>query len=372
MPTSARLMYASEFDRSGYASAAKRYIRALQAVGREVAWRPLVNSNSGRIPSGSSDGAPAWMQELPVAAAPDSPTIWHCMPISWADMRAAHPRGRFIGQTVWEADPIPRRWHAELAPADEIWVPTEWNAGVLRRSGITCPVHVVPHPIDFAEACDPPYAPPSGRKLFLTVSAWEWRKRPDLTIHAYLRAFTADDPVTLVVKTGPRTVSWYTRTPIETHTWWQVMSIVKQYQNAADVVLVTDDWTDEQVAGLVRAADCYVSLTAVEGWGLGAFDAAVAGVPVVITGHGGQLAWTGADHPGLVPYRMVPADHPDRTMFEPGMMWALADVEAAAEMLRAVFEGRSATIPWAAKHAAQLRDRYSLTRIGALMTGLTG
>ena len=94
--------------------------------------------------------------------------------------------------------------------------------------------------------------------------------------------------------------------------------------------------------GLVERADAYVTLTATEGWGLGAFDAATRGVPLVITGWGGQREWLGDDAPWVVPYTMEPADHPDRTMFEPGMEWARADVDAAVEMLRAIHADRSA------------------------------
>lgn len=372
MPTAPRLMYASEFDRSGYAVAGRRYLKALAAVGTPVAWRPLLNNDiNGRIPTDKSDLAPLWMQHLPAEACADAPTIWHSMPMSWAEVREQYPQGTFIGQTVWEADPIPQRWHAELAPADEIWVPTEWNADVMRRSGITRPVHVVPHPVDFAAPEPPPCSIPSDRTVFLNISAWEWRKRPDLALHAYLQAFTASDPVVLIVKTGPRTVSWHTRSSTETHTWWQVMNIVRQYPQPAEVVLITDTWSDSQIAGLIAAADCFVSLTAVEGWGLGAFDAAAAGKPVIITGYGGQLEWLGTGCPGLVPFTMVPVDHPDQSMFEAGMQWALADTRAAAEMMREFVDGSGSLRAWASNAAGRLREQYSLKRVGKQMTELT-
>ena len=208
---------------------------------------------------------------------------------------------------------------------------------------------------------------PADRFVFLTISTWEWRKRPDLVLHAYLRTFTAGDPVTLVIKTGVGVVSWRCESVIEQQTWWQVMNIVRQYLKPADVVLVTDHWSDAQIAGLIERADCYVSLTSVEGWGLGAFDAAAAGVPVIITGHGGQMEWLGHDHAGLVPFEMVPVDHPDTTMFEQGMTWALADVDSAAQLMRAAVNGSAAFVADAPELSTRLRSDYSETAIGTLM-----
>ncbi|MCY7300350.1 MAG: glycosyltransferase, partial [Ilumatobacteraceae bacterium] len=193
------------------------------------------------------------------------------------------------------------------------------------------------------------------------------RKRPDLVLHAYLRAFHAADPVTLIIKTGGSVLSWRCDSPVEQQTWWQVMNIVRQYPSAADVVLEAGDFSDAEIAGLIESADCYVSLTSVEGWGLGAFDAAAAGVPLIITGYGGQLEWLGNDHTGLVPYETVPADHPDTSMFEAGMTWALADIDAAATLMRAAVFDSPTFVTEAPALATRLRAAYSETAVGTLM-----
>lgn len=361
------LLYACEFDSSGYAIAARRYVRSLCVVHEPVEWLPLVNTHQGRVPTHDVVAAPSEQLALLTTGTGHDTLLAHSMPLSWGLIRDALGPRRFIGQTVWEADPIPQRWHRELAVADEIWVPTHWNAEVLRSSGIGVPIHVIPHAIESRPAGVPPLTLPSDRFIFLTISTWEWRKRPDLALHAYLRAFTAADPVTLVIKAGGHVVSWRCENSVEQHTWWQVMNIVRQYPNAADVVLVTDEWSDAQMAGLIEAADCYVSLTCVEGWGLGAFDAAVAGVPLIITGYGGQMEWLRTDHTGLVSFDMVPTDHPDTSMFEPGMTWALADVDAAVDLMRAAMFESPPFVAEAPAMAARLRAQYSETAVGSLM-----
>jgi len=366
MQERAPLLYACEFDNGGYAIAARRYLQALAAVREPVEWLPLVNAHQGRIPTNGAVDAPQSMLELRATTRGHDTLLAHSMPRSWGLIRNALGPRRFIGQTVWEADPIPQRWHHELSAADEIWVPTQWNADTFRRSGITSPIHVIPHPVDATAASTRPNEH-HGRFTFLTVSTWEWRKRPDLVVHAFLRAFNAADPVTLVVKTGPRVLSWRYNNAIEQNSWWQVMNIVRQYPQAADVVLISDQLTDAEMADLIQSADCFVSLTSVEGWGLGAFDAAVAGVPLIMTGYGGQLEWLGKDHTGLVPFTLLPADHPDTSMFEPGMTWALADVDAAADLMRNAVHGSPQFVADAPVLAARLRASYSHAALGALM-----
>lgn len=369
----APLLYACEFDGSGYAVAARRYLRALRSVDRAVSWLPLQNTHDGRLPAEHpTPDAPDELLALPRDSGAPGTLLAHCMPQSWRALRTQLGADRFIGQTVWEADQIPARWYSELSPADEIWVPTEWNAATIRRSGLTMPVHVVPHVVDCVAPTPPPLDLDPSRFVFTAVCTWDRRKRPDLLLHAYLRAFNAADAVTLVLKTGREVLSWKTDAEVERQTWWQVMEIVRQYPNAAEVVLLTEPWTDAEIAGLLQRSDCYVSLTSVEGWGLGAFDAAVAGVPLLITGYGGQLEWLGHDHPGLVPFTLAAADHPDRSMFEPGMTWAVADVAAAAAMMRSAADGTGAFISAAPALAARLAQQYSEQAVGAIMNGLLG
>lgn len=364
------LLYASPFDRTGYAVAARRYLRALQLAGAIPAWCGLRNTNWGYTPTPDLAGAPTEQLELPRAAPPDAPLLTHCVPTSWPQMRQLVPNRPFIGQTVWEAERIPTRWQRELRPAGQIWVPTQWNADAFRASGVEVPMHVVPHPVEDVTPQSVAIDLDPDVFTFLVVSTWDRRKRPDLAIHAYLRAFTADDPVVLVVKTDPYVLAWATDSAVQRRTWWQVMDVVRQYPHAARVLLIDEPYDDHQMAWLVQRAQCYVSLTCAEGWGLGAFDAATLGIPLLITGHGGQMEWLGRDHPGAVPFDIVEVDHPDRTMFEAGMTWALPDVDAAATMMREMFDGTSAVPTAAAALASRLRHDYSLERIGRLMKEL--
>jgi glycosyltransferase involved in cell wall biosynthesis len=101
------------------------------------------------------------------------------------------------------------------------------------------------------------------------------------------------------------------------------------------------------------AGHAYVSLTHGEGWGMGAFDAATLGKPVIVTGWGGQVDYLGADYPGLLRYAMTPVSGwLPHASYQPTQRWASADRAHAAQQLRAA-SGRDATLFSA---AARLRE----------------
>ncbi len=347
------LYYVSEADSSGYAVAARRCIEALRSAGFAVTWDQLANTFEGRV------------RQQPPPLTPPQLAVVHCIPTAWPKLRGELKAEQTIGHTVWEVDRIPLRWRYELSVVDELWVPTNWNKWVFDNAQLGKPVHLVPHAISTASPVPPPIELRADRLNFALVSAWDWRKRPDLAIEAYLRAFTADDPVTLVVKSSSLPIAWPHDARVATID--HIAAIVSRFPNPASVLVDTATWTDGQMLGLLRSADCLVSLTSTEGWGLGAFDAACMGTPIIITGYGGQVEWLGSDYPGLLPFSMQPVDHPDTSLFEPGMSWGSADIDTAVDMLKMFAAG---TFPELSKRAVslapELLHRYAPTTVGAI------
>src|ERR1019366_7870019 len=105
------------------------------------------------------------------------------------------------------------------------------------------------------------------------------------TIEAYLRAFAAKDRVLLVVKTshqdrrtgpfdGGRMAGRGTSA-------WSLAQCLADHPDPPAVRLITRALTPAEISSLHRRGDCFVSLCRSEGWGLGAFDAAAHGNPVV-------------------------------------------------------------------------------------------
>ena len=92
---------------------------------------------------------------------------------------------------------------------------------------------------------------------------------------------------------------------------------------------------------LTSCSDCYVSLHRSEGLGLGMAQAMNFAKPVIATGYSGNLEFMNAQNSLLVPFKLV--ENPESVAsYDKGCIWADADLDAAADRMRWVFENRVA------------------------------
>ena len=346
----AALRYIAEDGQTGYMTAAWRLAKALREAGVEfefLAWTLTHLLGAGETTAHSRGASFAGPRSKP-----GTPTVMHLVPEHLPMVREV-TTGPIIVHTVWETDRLPQRWPALLNSSDGVIVPTEWNREVFAASGVSVPIEVVPH-----VACDPlpgdggePLAIPEDIVVFYMISRWDERKAPALAIRAFLEAFTADDPVALVVKTGQLAETrppdlWGLSSPRFLATDWQIARLLREHPRPPRIHLIVEEWEDSRIAGLHTRGDCYLSLSHGEGWGIGSADACVYGNPVIATGWSGQLAYlAGSDT--LVDYDLVAVSHLATASYEPGQTWAQPRLEHAVELLR-----RVAADPAAARAAA--------------------
>jgi glycosyltransferase involved in cell wall biosynthesis len=370
-PRRAAFRYLAEDAPSGYGDAADRLVRAVRASGVRVEYRAWPGRWQERAPKRARDHS---RDPLPEERAPrGAPTIAHLVPERVASVRKA-TRGPLIAHTVWETDRLPSDWPGLLDHLDRIIVPTSWNQEIFVASGVTAPVVVVPHVV-----CDPvpgdggvPFDLPSDVVAFYTIGRWDQRKAPAAVIRAFLDAFTADDPVALIVKTSPRAQfpapgPWGGESELRGTTVLEVARIMREYPRAPRVLVDADDWPPSRVAGLHTRGDCYVSLAHGEGWGLGAFDAAAYGNPVIMTGWGGQLEYLDDDGAFLVDYDLEPVRHWEPTSYAPDQHWAVPRHEHAVELLREIAADLGAARRRAAPLRAKVLHDYAPARVAATL-----
>jgi len=148
-------------------------------------------------------------------------------------------------------------------------------------------------------------------------------------------------------------------------TAWTLARLLAEHRDPPAVRLVTQELTEAELGGLHLRGDCFVSLCHSEGWGLGSFDAAAHGKPVVTTGFGGQLDYLHGS-PLLVDYELVAVRDGTRSgTYTPDQRWAEPDVEHAAELLRAVAKEPARARALAAKRAQEIGWRYRPAAIAA-------
>ncbi|HEX5586387.1 MAG TPA: hypothetical protein VFZ17_03705 [Acidimicrobiia bacterium] len=370
-PSSAALRFVAEDELVGYAEGSDRLVRALRASGVGVEYRGLHLGDEAQ-PSAlrrhSRDPLPA------EHAAPGAPTIARMVPPRLPQVREAIGDGTLLWQTVWETDRLPQHWVPLLDDVDRVIVPTEWNRAVFEASGVTAPVVVVPH-----VACHPvpgdgglPLGLPADVVVFYTIGRWCLRKQPAADLRAFLEAFTADDPVALVIKTVPFTTfsecgEWARDSPLLGTTMLEVAHILRSYARPPLVLLESADWTADRIAGLHTRGDCFISLSHGEGWHIGAFDAAAYGNPVVMTGWGGQLAYLDPAASFLVDYVLEPARHVDNLSYSSDQHWATPSIDHAAALLREVAADVGAARERAAPQRARVLHEYAPPRVVATL-----
>lgn len=382
------MKYVSYGDASGYGLSAIAYLHGLREAGVNVSWTPLFPAAEGYTPEVSAAAAarrvcdpalPPETADLRSAVMHDGACdvcVLHTVPELWPGHRQA--RARHIGYTVWELTTVPPHWPALLSSVDHLLTPSRMSADALTNAGVPAPIDVLPHvprkPAAFASGARfrAQHGIPSEHTVFYTVNAWTPRKAVWRTLHAYCAAFTARDATTLLVKTsavgpaheGDRRQHLVPRL---------VRDLVASYPDAPHVCLVVRDLTEAEMDDLHAAGDCYVSLTHAEGWGLGAFDAACAGHPVVMTGWGGHLDYLSAKDSLLVEYQLVPVrDQGSPSSYRPDQLWALADLDDAVARLRWVHAHRTDAGALGERLGARLRRDFTRDAIVARFAAILG
>lgn len=377
------LRYVSWADTTGYAVAAKAYLRALAARKLPVSWAPMLPDRGGyalwqgnRWPE--PDLAPLLRNDLTCDT-----VLLHSVPEYYPPLidQARRQGQRVFGYTVWELEQLPDHWPAILNRLDGVLVPCRWNLDVFRRSGVTVPIHVVPHLSQFEgrPAATPPARaalaqrlgePLEHRFVFYTIGTWSARKAPALVVEAYLNAFTGADPVILVVKTSRNDVTRQVRrwrsgfrrrfpSPREA-----LQRLTARYPDPARIICITDeDVPDEQMQALHEAGDCFVSLARTEGWGLGAFEAARLGKPVIMTGYGGQRDFLDPALSQLVDFDMVPVDEPIwRANYRPSDRWAEPSLAQTSRLMQGMVQDATEARRRAGLQAARIASEFAAER----------
>jgi glycosyltransferase involved in cell wall biosynthesis len=225
------------------------------------------------------------------------------------------------GCTSWETDKIPLHWAKLLNIMDGIFVPCNWNKKVFCECGVQTRIEVLPHVSQFHGQTPEVLPSPKLQKLmeqmgerfvFYNIGFWSDRKAPWLLIEAFLSEFSTHESVALVMKTGKYDFSKYKR---KWYKPWQSMphktantfrKIMKSVMNGPEIIHLDEELSDSDIAWLHKRGDCFIALGRGEGWGMGSYEAAWWGKPIIITGFGGVLDYLPDNLSYHVNYGLIP------------------------------------------------------------------
>lgn len=335
-------------DSTGYSIAAKNLVTSLRQKSVTIHWTPVAYGDSAYNPDSVRQITEGY-ENVIVHLVPEYYPMW----VEFERSQYAKSK-KIWGYTTWETDKIPLHWKDLLNIMDGIFVPCNWNRDVFRECGVKTRIEVLPHISQF-QGMIPGVSPsPEIQKLtqrtgkrfvFYYIGVWSERKAPWLLIKTFLTEFKPDEPVVLIIKTGKDDFANYRRK------WskpWQFVpgkaeaafkTFMKTAPKGPEVIHLDEEMPDNDIAWLHKTGDCFVSLAHSEGWGLGSYEAAWFGKPIITTGIGGVLDYLPENLSYHVNYELMPVRCNEHwASYTTDQRWAEPDMTHAQQLMRQVFE----------------------------------
>lgn len=265
-----------------------------------------------------------------------------------------------IGSWWWELQGAPpKEWMVSASRFDEIWAGSSFCQEIFEKN-FQIPVFRVPTVVVLRERG------PFGRDYF-GLEECEYvflftcdfrsvaeRKNPITLVKAFKLAFSPDEAVRLVLKiSSPK---------INPEYFSNLLEVIGEAHN---ITIIDTSFERSEIDSLFHICDCYVSLHRAEGFGMTMAEAMLAGKPVIATGWSGNMDFMTSQNSYVVPHQMVELE----TNFGPylkGEQWANPDLEAAAALMRHVYENGEEASVRALLGRKTIEDAYSYTAIGKL------
>jgi glycosyltransferase involved in cell wall biosynthesis len=191
---------------------------------------------------------------------------------------------------------------------------------------------------------------PNGEYVFLASLEWGERKAPELLLRAFSETFSASEPVRLVIKISNTDPSIRVKETIR--------SLGLRSNGGRISYLLNRSFPYTQLGSLYRSADCFVSPSRGEGWGMPVLEAMACGLPTIATNWGGHTEFL-AKHIAY-PLRVrgtIPARA--KCPYYRGFRWADPDEEHLRHLLRHVYENRDAARERGLRAAREVHARWT-------------
>jgi len=353
------------FEASGYAAAARNYILALYEQGYPVTVHPVEFT----CPKSDLGAEGELLRTLVDKKISHDKVIAHCTPDAWRSV-LRHEEGKYIiGLTTWETDRLHPIWTSSCNRVQEVWVPSQWNVDVFRKSGVEVPIYRVPHALSADESgALKPLAIDGVHDddfMFYAIFHWQERKNPAELLEVYLSTFAGENSVVLVLKTYLQHPS---ENPEEINAMVREIKADVNVMRYPRVIPMVQNLSHLDMQRLHRRGDCFALLQRAEGWGLPHFDAAAAGRPVITTGYGGQTDFLNADNSYLIDYQLRPVTRMRWTpYYKADGHWAAPDLHQAAKVMRHVFDHREEAKERGRRAQARVEQEFSRSVVGRLM-----
>lgn len=260
-----------------------------------------------------------------------------------------------IGYWPWELQKWPENWQHCFNLVNEVWVSSQHTWQALNNNDavpvFTMPMAVVLNKVTIDHRKN--WSLPDEDYLFVFSfdgNSTLARKNPLAIIQAFELAFPlGNEAVGLVIKC---------MRPDQNSPAWQ--NILKQAKLDPRIYIIDQMLEKDQVLGLYKLCNCFVSLHRAEGFGRGIAEALLLGLDVIATDYGGNVDFCLTENAHLVNSRMIDVQRDDYV--EPSnQCWAEPDIHEASLLMRRV-ASTQATVSETDRQSIQ--SRFSVDTVG--------
>lgn len=276
----------------------REMIRSLHRFGTKVQFKPF------RVPDMRStvEKTPEITEMINTKVDPLAPSIWAVMPQKF------YPReGHRILYTMIETKTIHSSFAMKLDYVNEVWVPSRFCEEAFLEAGIRAPIKYMPLGVDTDlyrpfEPTDEQRAKfdlKTKRFVFFSLFGWSLRKGYDILLRSYLKSFTSDDDVTLLI------ASRKNANPIESR---GIPAEIKRYikafcpnpSKAPHILHIGEAMPEEDLPILFNMSDAFVLPSRGEGFCLPMAEAGASELPVISSRCCGMLDFLNDDNSFLI------------------------------------------------------------------------
>ena len=192
--------------------------------------------------------------------------------------------GPRIAYNVWESTLQPEHFFKRLSYFDEFWVPSKWQKECTVKQGYPEEkIKVVPEGVDvhtfFPEDVNTEYTQ-DGRFKFFLAGRWDYRKSTKEIIESFLKTFSEDEPVDLIVSID---------NPFSNDGLNSTEERLEHYGFTDERIKVLHFPPRQYYINLLKSCNVFLSCARSEGWNLPLIESMSCGTPSIYSNCSGQL-----------------------------------------------------------------------------------
>jgi len=276
-------------------------------------------------------------------------------------------KGPKIAYNVWESTEQPYDYFDKLKEFDELWVPSKWQKECSIKQGYPAnKIKVVPEGVDvdtfYPEQVDLLDEYKDGRFKFLLFGRWDYRKSTKEIIQTFLKTFSPEEPVDLVVSID--------------NMWGEEMDGYKTTEerlagyNLIDPrIKIVHFPSREDYIKFMKTGHVFLSCARSEGWNLPLIEAMACGTPSIYSNCCAQLEFAeGKGFPvNIIGEKAANAnDYGRYTMSDlPGNYYE-PDFNHLSQVMRHVYENYEQCKQQSLKDSEIIKRDFNWERIGEI------